>query len=160
MTKTVFMVWASVFKSWNSSLIFVEKRVKINTDLKINNILVLAFEEIKNISKISISLSKEIEYRPTLQYKLTIGANVIFQDFIVRRRGFLHRQIWIQIIFGCSMLKAKVTCVARTSVDVLMTSRLRELAKISQETLRAWVGNFRKRIKLLIEKKGRHKENK
>ena len=58
------------------------------------------------------------------------------------------------------MLKTKVSCVVHTSVDLLKTSLLREWAKIPQETLRASVGNFRKRIKLLIEKKGHHIENK
>ena len=62
------MVWAAVSKSWNSPLIFVEKGFKINTDLKINNILVLAFEEMKkNILKISISPSNKMEHRPTPQ---------------------------------------------------------------------------------------------
>ena len=37
-----------------------------------------------------------------------------------------------------SMLKAKVSCVAHTSVDVLKTSLLRKWAKIPQETLRAF----------------------
>ena len=37
-------VWAAVSKSWKSPLIFVEQRVKINTDLYINNILNLAVE--------------------------------------------------------------------------------------------------------------------
>ena len=46
------IVWTAVSKSWNSPLVFVEKGIKINIDLKINNILVLAFEEmIKKIQK-------------------------------------------------------------------------------------------------------------
>ena len=40
-------MWAAVSKSWNYSWIFIEKGVKINTDLTIDNILVLAFEEMK-----------------------------------------------------------------------------------------------------------------
>ena len=58
------------------------------------------------------------------------------------------------------MLKSKVSSVAHPSVDVLKTSFLREWAKIPQVTQRASVGNFRKRIKYLIEKKGHHIENK
>ena len=53
------MVWAEVSKSWNSPLIFVEKGVKINTDLKINNILVLAFKEMKK------TFQKSAFYLPT-----------------------------------------------------------------------------------------------
>ena len=41
------MVLAAVSKSWNSPHGFVEKGVKINKDLKVNNTLVLAFEEMK-----------------------------------------------------------------------------------------------------------------
>ena len=59
-----------------------------------------------------------------------------------------------------SVLKSKVSSVAHPSVDVLKTSFLREWAKIPQKTLRASVVNFRKIIKLLIEKKGSHTENK
>ena len=51
------------------------------------------------------------------------------------------------------MLKAKVSCVANTSVGVLKTSLRREWAKIPQEKLRTSVGNFRKIIKLLTKKR-------
>jgi len=54
-----------------------------------------------------------------------------------------------------SILKVKVSCV-----DVLKTSLLREWNKIPQETLCASVGNFSKKIKLQIKKKGHHIENK
>ena len=50
-----------------------------------------------------------------------------------------------------SLLKAKVCSVAHPSVDALKTSLLSEWAKIPQETLRASVGNFRQRIKRIIE---------
>ena len=59
-----------------------------------------------------------------------------------------------------SMLKAKVSSVAHPSFDALKTSLLREWAKTPQEKLCASIGNFRSRIKLLIEKKGHHIENK
>ena len=52
-----------------------------------------------------------------------------------------------------SMLKAKVSYVDHLSVDTLKTSLRRQWAKIPKETLRASVGNFIQRIKLLIEKK-------
>ena len=42
------------------------------------------------------------------------------------------------------ILKAKVSCVAHTSVDTLKTSLLGEWDKIPQETLRASVVNFKK----------------
>ena len=58
-----------------------------------------------------------------------------------------------------SMLK-KVSFITHTSVDILKTSLLREWSKIAQEMRRFSVGIFRKRIKLLIEKKGHHTENK
>ena len=58
-----------------------------------------------------------------------------------------------------SMLK-KNSFITHTSVDILKTSLLREWSKIPQEMRRFSVGIFRKRIKLLIEKKGHHIENK
>ena len=52
------------------------------------------------------------------------------------------------------MLKAKVSSVSHPSVDVLKTSFLKEWASIPEEMMRASVGNFRQRIKTLIERKG------
>ena len=41
------MVWTAVSKSWKPSLIFVEMGFKINSDCYINDILIPAFEEMK-----------------------------------------------------------------------------------------------------------------
>ena len=38
------MVWATVSKYWKLPLIFVKQKLKINTDLYINNIVIPAFE--------------------------------------------------------------------------------------------------------------------
>ena len=60
------------------------------------------------------------------------------------------------IHFSRLTLKAKFSYVAHPSVDVLKISLLRDWVKISQETLRVTVGNFKQRIKLLVESKGHH----
>ena len=58
-----------------------------------------------------------------------------------------------------SMLKAKVSCVAHTIVDALKTSLLREWAKIPHKTLRASVGNFRKKNETPNQKEGTSHKN-
>ena len=62
--------------------------------------------------------------------------------------------------FGVVYVENKGFSVAHLSDDTLNIALLREWAKIPQETLRVSVGNFRQIIKLLIEKKGDHIENK
>ena len=59
-----------------------------------------------------------------------------------------------------SMLKVKDTSVAHPSVEALKPFLLREWFKTAQETLNNSVGNFRQKIKLLIEMMGHYVENK
>ena len=58
------------------------------------------------------------------------------------------------------MLKAKVSPVAYPGVEALKTSILSEWDGILQETIRASVGNYRQRIKRLVEREGDHIEKK
>ena len=60
------MVWATVFKYWQSPLILVEQAVKINTDLYVNNIVVTTFEKMKiHFNNQSFTFNK-MEHHPHL----------------------------------------------------------------------------------------------
>ena len=108
---------------------FHGERVKIDTDLYINNILVQSWERRRNTLKISLSPSITMEHYSTNQEKLTTGANVIFQCSGVSIFDLLHRLIWIQLIFRSSL------CWNRSSI-LLLIQVLMLWKNISSE----WIG--------------------
>ena len=150
------MVWAGVSGIGRTPLVFVPQGAKINS---ISYRELILEPVVKDISQ-SMFSGKDFLFQqdgaPSHTSKLTqawLRENI--PDFIAKEEwppyspdlNPMDYSIW-------SILESKACANSHTSIDSLMTSLNREWGKIPQETLRAAVEAFPRRLKAVIQKKG------
>ena len=150
------MVWAGVSGIERTPLVFVPQGAKINS---ISYHELILEPVVKDISQ-SMFSGKDFLFQqdgaPSHTSKLTqawLRENIL--DFIAKEEwppyspdlNPMDYSIW-------SILESKACDNSHTSIDTLMTSLNKEWGKIPQETLRAAVEAFPRRLKAGIQKKG------
>ncbi|KAI6653991.1 hypothetical protein LOD99_3167 [Oopsacas minuta] len=150
------MVWAGILVIGRTSLIFVLPGAKINSISYRKLILEPVLKDQSQSMFFGESFLFQQDGAPTHTSKVTqawLKENIL--DFIPKDEwasyspdlNSMDYSIW-------SILETKACAKAHTNVESLKVSLRRELAKIPQETLRAAVEAFPRRLKAVIEKRG------
>ena len=151
------MIWAAIFESWKSPLIFVKEGAKINANSYIDDILTPAQAQMqKHFNDLPFTFQ---------QYGAPSHPANKTQDWCERHfPSFWEKELWpllspdLKTLDFCvrSILEQVACATAHDNAEALKKFLEREWTKIPQGTFRAAVKSFRSRRETVIAAKVGH----